>query len=101
MARRVLSHFVADPLFQSLGAGNDLWKQAFGSDFVRHIGADGLHSLNRYFQQRHLLAHKDGIVDADYIQRCADSSYKAGQSVMLKETAVRECLALRGCLKLV
>jgi hypothetical protein len=41
MARRVLSHFVANPLFQSLGAGNDLWNQAFSCDFVSHIGADG------------------------------------------------------------
>lgn len=80
--------------FQSLEEGSSLWKGAFSKDFAEHIGTDGLHALNRYFQQRHLLAHKDGIVDTGYIQKSADSSYKPGQRIVIKEAAVRECLSL-------
>lgn len=81
-------------VFQNLDAGSDLWKSTFSNDFANHIGAHSLQVLNRYFQQRHLLAHKDGIVDTDYIQKSVDTSYKPGQRIVIKEAAVRECLSL-------
>jgi hypothetical protein len=80
--------------FQNLGAGSGLWQQAYGHNFVDHLGAANLADLNRYFQQRHLLAHKDGLVDADYIQRSGDASYTEGQRIVIKESGVRKCLAL-------
>lgn len=80
--------------FQNLGAGGDVWRQAYGRDFEHYLGADKLADLNRYFQQRHLLAHKDGLVDADYIQRSADTFYTEGQRIVVKEECVRQCLAL-------
>lgn len=80
--------------FQSLNTGSDLWHQACGRDFKYYLGAQKLADLNRYFQQRHLLAHKDGLVDADYIQRSGDTSYREGQRIVVKEESVRQCLAL-------
>jgi hypothetical protein len=68
--------------------------QACGHDFEHYLGAGKLADLHRYFQQRHLLAHKDGLVDADYIQRSGDSSYIEGQRIVVKEEGVRQCLAL-------
>lgn len=69
-----------------------------------HLGVEALHPTfvedfvfilpRRYFQQRHSLAHKDGIIDSDYIARSADSTYQAGQRLVVKQAAVRECLAL-------
>ena len=46
------------------------------------------------FQQRHLLAHRQGLVDEDYISRSGDTSYRVGQRLVIRETAVRECLTL-------
>lgn len=80
--------------FQNLSAGSMLWEEAFGVSFESHLGADPLARLNRYFQQRHLLAHKDGIVDDDYIQRSGDTSYTAGQRIVVKGDSVRECVDL-------
>lgn len=80
--------------FQNLSVGSGLWQQAYGRNFEEHLGADNLADLNRYFQQRHLLAHKDGLVDADYVQRSGDPSYTEGQRIVVKEAGVRQCLAL-------
>lgn len=80
--------------FQNLSTGGDLWRQAYGHGFEDYLGVSKLADLNRYFQQRHLLAHKDGLVDADYIQRSGDTSYTEGQRIVVKEEGVRQCLAL-------
>ena len=81
-------------VFQSLSAGSALWEDAFGLSFEIHLGADRLAHLNRYFQQRHLLAHKDGIVDEDYIPRSGDTSYTVGQRIVVKADTVRDCVDL-------
>jgi len=40
------------------------------------------------------LAHTQGIVDADYINRTGDTNYRIGQRLVLRESAVRDCLTL-------
>lgn len=81
-------------VFQNLTEGSALWQQAYGSAYSAHLDARGLDTLKRYFQQRHLLAHCDGIVDADYLAKTSDPVYRAGQRIVVREAAVRECLAL-------
>ncbi len=44
--------------------------------------------LQRYFQQRHILAHKDGIVDEDYLKKTGDRQYQPGQRLVIKEADV-------------
>jgi len=44
--------------------------------------------LQRYFQQRHILAHKDGIVDEGYRQKTGDRQYQSGQRLVIKESDV-------------
>lgn len=80
--------------FQNLSAGSALWAEAFGVSFESHLGTNSLAQLNRYFQQRHLLAHKDGLVDDDYIKRSGDTSYAAGQRIVVKADSVRSCVDL-------
>ena len=58
------------------------------------ISSAELATLTRCFQQRHLLAHTQGLVDADYIARTGDTAYRIGQRIVIREAAVRECLAL-------
>ncbi|TBU72476.1 hypothetical protein DNK06_20295 [Pseudomonas daroniae] len=50
--------------------------------------------LTKAFQQRHLLAHTQGVVDDDYIQETADIRYKSGQRLVIKREAVTEALNL-------
>lgn len=81
-------------IFQNLSDGGALWKEAFGHGYDTILGPDELVKLGVFFQQRHLLAHREGLVDADYITRTADSTYREGQRLVIREPGVRQCLAL-------
>ncbi|MGE3703553.1 MAG: hypothetical protein AB7G08_33230 [Hyphomicrobiaceae bacterium] len=80
--------------FQNLSEGSSLWQTASGKSYGDFLAAVELDSLARYFQQRHLLAHREGLVDEDYIKRSRDTSYREGQRLVIREASVRECLAL-------
>lgn len=76
--------------FQNLDAGSELWMAEIGNSYVDLIGQAKLDQLRVYFQQRHLLAHQQGIVDQDYIDRSGDKTYAAGQRLLIRDSAVRE-----------
>lgn len=80
--------------FQSLSEGSNLWHDAAGKRYTDYLDATELAALTRYFQQRHVLAHRQGLVDANYIARSGDSSYRVGQRLVMREASVRECVAL-------
>ena len=80
--------------FQNLTEGTGLWHAAAGKEYGDYISSAELATLTRCFQQRHLLAHTQGLVDADYIARTGDTAYRIGQRIVIREAAVRECLAL-------
>jgi len=70
--------------------GSDLWKAEIGHSYVDLIGQAKLDQLKIYFQQRHLLAHQQGIVDQDYIDRSGDKTYATGQRLLIRDSVVRE-----------
>ena len=76
--------------FQKLDAGSDLWKAEIGDAYVDLIGQAKLDQLKIYFQQRHLLAHQQGIVDQDYIDRSGDKTYAVGQRLLIRDSSVQE-----------
>ena len=80
--------------FQNLTEGTGLWHAATSKQYSDYISSAELATLARCFQQRHLFAHTQGLVDADYIARAGDTAYRIGQRIVIRETAVRECLAL-------
>lgn len=81
-------------VFQNLSEGSSLWHAAAGKQYCDYITAAELNALGRYFQQRHILAHREGLVDTDYITRSGDTSYRKGQRLVVREAYVRECLTL-------
>ena len=50
--------------------------------------ASELAALGVFFQQRHLLAHREGLVDQVYVDKTQDKTYKVGQKLVVRETAV-------------
>lgn len=80
--------------FQNLADGSTLWQAASGKQYSDYVTAAELSALAKYFQQRHLLAHRQGLVDGDYIARSGDASYREGQRLVIREASVRECLTL-------
>jgi hypothetical protein len=80
--------------FQNLTDGSDLWHSATGKRYADYLDTGELAALTRFFQQRHLLAHTQGLVDADYVSRSGDTAYQIAQRLVVREAAVRECLLL-------
>jgi uncharacterized Zn finger protein (UPF0148 family) len=80
--------------FQNLDEGSHLWQAAFGKEYASVISISELADLKRLFQQRHLLAHKEGIVDEGYILKSGDTGYRAGQRLVIREDIVRRGLDL-------
>ena len=80
--------------FQNLKEGSELWKEAVGKPYSAYLDSAEQSALSRYFQQRHLLAHRQGLVDEDYITKTGDMTYRAGQRFVVREAAVRDCLAI-------
>lgn len=80
--------------FQNLGEGSALWQKATGHAYADHLSAADLDRLGQIFQQRHLLAHRQGLVDADYITRSSDTHYREGQRIVVRQESVIEALDL-------
>ena len=75
-------------LFQNLAQSSDLWEQVIGLRYEALVTTNEWGQLQRYFQQRHILAHKDGIVDEEYRQKTGDRQYQSGQRLVIKESDV-------------
>jgi len=93
-ARRPSAPAARRNAFQNLSEGSELWHPAFGKEYSDYLDSGELAVLTRIFQQRHLLAHRQGLVDEDYIKRSGDTLYRIGQRLVVRETSVRECLVL-------
>lgn len=82
------SFAVRKNLFQNLADSSQRWRDATGKGYEDLVTADEMRELRMCFQQRHLLAHREGMVDQDYIDRSGDHSYSVGQRLVVKEVAV-------------
>ena len=89
--------------FQSLADGSDLWFAATGRRYSDHLTPSELDAMTRHFQRRHLIAHTQGIVDEDYIRKTGDTTYRVGQRLVIRESSLRDCVALikklAGCME--
>lgn len=76
-------------IFQNLGESSALWRNAVGKGYEDMLSAAELQELERLFQQRHLVAHCNGIVDQDYVDKSGDRTYFIGQRLVVHEATVR------------
>ena len=83
--------------FQNLAESSDLWQTAGYKRYEEFLDSQQWYHLNRFFQQRHLLSHCDGIVDQKYIEKTGDTSYKVGQRIVISPDHV---LALAKIIKI-
>lgn len=80
--------------FQRLDGGSDLWRATIGKGYDDWLDTGELRELTVLFQRRHLLAHRDGIVDDKYVQKSADTTYRVGQRVVVVAADVLRMAAL-------
>lgn len=76
--------------FQNIDAGSEFWEAELGASYERILDPSAVKTLRAYYQQRHLLAHQQGIVDDDYVSRSGDTNYAVGQRLVIKPSAVLE-----------
>lgn len=81
--RELCSEGETKPSFQNLDGGRKRVEQGYNFDMADCLTVDEWLSVCRSFQKRHLLAHKMGVVDQDYILKASDSSAVVGRKVAL------------------
>jgi hypothetical protein len=99
LAERLYARFSGAALarrnvFQRLEEGSALWATTGQKPYSGFLTQAELAKLNVYFQQRHLLSHCEGFVDADYVARSGDRTYQIGQHLLISRDAVLELVQL-------
>ena len=79
---------VRQNLFQSLTESEAIWRSATSTGYTDIVSNAEYQALTIHFQQRHLLVHRDGIVDQQYINRAGDIRFKVGQRLIVAESSV-------------
>lgn len=80
--------------FQRIDDGSDLWRKAVGHGYEFWLSVTEVDSLKILYQKRHILAHNEGIVDDRYIDKSGDSTYKAGQRLVISKNDIETLLEL-------
>jgi uncharacterized Zn finger protein (UPF0148 family) len=81
-------------VFQNIRESSELWRAAIGAGYDQMVAQSELRDLERFFQQRHLLAHNDAIVDQTYLDRSGDTEYGLGQRLVIRQGAVEQLAVL-------
>lgn len=82
--------------FQNLNSARNHVKAQFGVDLSACVSANEWTSLVCAFQKRHLLAHKMGVIDEDYLEKTSQNKSLLGRKVALTHGEVIEIHALIG-----
>lgn len=74
--------------FQRLVDGSKAWAAAGGTEFTHIVAANEWSELLTFFQQRHVIGHGDGFVDAEYISKTGDHSNPEGSKLIVSAANV-------------
>ena len=69
-------------------------RPSFNFDFDDVLGKDEWESICLAFQKRHVLAHKMGVADEDYIQRANDPDAVVGHKIRITDQEVELSIRL-------
>ena len=69
-------------------------RDAFGFDFADTLRPDEWDTACRAFQKRHLLAHKMGVIDEDYLQKANDAGAVLGRRISLSSMEVETAIVI-------
>ncbi len=92
--REICAQKSADIRFQNLSGARRRVRDRFGFDFADGLDADSWVATCRIFEKRHLLAHKMGVIDADYVQKANDPGAIVGRRIRVTQEEVSLAIAL-------
>lgn len=81
-------------IFQRIDDASDWWQQSVGAGFDAWLGLAELVRLRILYQRRHLLVHRQGIVDQAYLDRSGDVAYRLSQRIVVRPDDVSDLAGL-------
>jgi hypothetical protein len=81
---------VVEIRFQNIASARARVKEQFSVDFAATVAHEDWKHIMRAFQKRHLVAHKMGVMDEDYLSATGDSPSLLGRKVSIAAEEVRE-----------
>lgn len=75
--------------FQNLSSARIKVLDQFGFDLAGSVPQQTWQEAVRLFQKRHLVVHKMGVIDEDYVTRSGDSSATIGRKILVTPDEVR------------
>ena len=79
--------------FQNLEGAKRTVFDLFGHDLSVHVSVEEWQAVNRAFQKRHLIAHKMGVVDQEYITKKNDPDAVVGRKISVAKTDVQATMS--------
>lgn len=79
--------------FQNIVAARDRVRKQFGADFAATLSSANWTHVLRVFQKRHLLAHKMGVVDEEYLSATGESQALLGRKVSVAGSEVLDLVS--------
>ena len=92
--REICAQKKVDIRFQNIVTARQKLQETFGFDFADSLDASDWDCACRVFQKRHLLAHKMGVADKDYLQKAKDSAAIIGHKITVSPDEVKSALGL-------
>lgn len=92
--RELCSQKAADIRFQNIIGARRRVQEAFGFDFASEVSAESWTVVCRAFEKRHLLAHKMGVIDSDYVRKANDPTAVVGRRVRVIPDEVAVAIGL-------
>jgi hypothetical protein len=82
--------------FQAIGKAVDQVRKLFAIDLATFVSQDEWRAILTGFQKRHLVAHRAGVVDEQYIAATGDTQAEVGRKIRIEVKEVRLLLDLLG-----
>ena len=92
--REICSQKGSDIRFQNMTGSRRRVLETFAFDFADELSTDSWIVTCRIFQKRHLLAHKMGVIDDEYVEKANDSEAVVGRRVRVTQDEVSLAISL-------
>ena len=92
--RKICTQKGADIHFQNIVGARQKVQQSFGFDFADALTAGDWDRICRVFQKRHLLAHKMGVIDDEYVRRANDRTAVIGRRIQVTPDEVKAAIGI-------
>src|SRR5439155_2690819 len=92
--REICGRKGADIQFQNLTGARRRVQEIFAFDFADALTPEQWEMVCRVFQKRHLLAHKMGVVDDNYVKKANDPQATLGRKISVDRDEVSSVTSL-------